>query len=203
MSSADDRRERGRPRLPDTNHRIIEATLRLLGRDGYARMSVDAIAAEAGVAKPTVYLRYPSKAALTSAALAALAASREETAPIENGCTRTELIAHLHHFQRGVGRPFGVSLVGAVLAEEHETPELLALYREQIVQPRRHMMRAVLERAEARGELRGGVDLDLAVSMMIGAYYAQYLEGTPFADTWAARTVDTILAGLLRPSAAT
>ena len=53
-----------------------------MARDGYARMSVDAVAAEAGVSKPTLYLRYPSKAALATAALAHV---REETAPKRDG----------------------------------------------------------------------------------------------------------------------
>lgn len=168
-----------------------------MGRDGYARMSVDAIAAEAGVTKPTVYARYPSKEELAKAALMALAESRDRTAPEETGDTRRDLVAHLRHFQGGVGRPFGVALVGAVIAEEHETPDLLALYREHIVRPRRLMIRHVLERARDRGELRAGADLDLAVNALVGAYYAQYLEGTPFSESWADSVVAQALEGLL------
>ena len=73
---------RGRPRSEEADRAILEAALTLMARDGYARMSVDAVAAEAGVSKPTLYLRYPSKAALATAALAHV---REETAPREDG----------------------------------------------------------------------------------------------------------------------
>ena len=121
-----------------------------MARDGYARMSVDAVAREAGVSKPTLYLRYPSKAAL---ATAALAHAREQTAPRDTGDTRADLIATLRHFRTGVERPFGMALVGTALAEEHHTPELLAQFRENLVEPRRQMLRSVLERARARGEL--------------------------------------------------
>lgn len=189
-------RPRGRPRNPETDRKILDATLRRLGQDGYARMSIDAIAAEAGVTKPTIYLRFHGKAELARAALAALAASRDRSAPIERGDLRADLVAQLRHFQLGVSRPFGVSLVGTVLAEEHETPELLTLYRELVVRPRRAMLWAVLERARNRGDVRPGVDLDQAVNAMIGAYYAHYLAGAAFPNDWAERVVALMIDGL-------
>ncbi len=192
-------RPRGRPRGPHTDQKILEAALSLMARHGYARMSVDAVAAAAGVTKPTIYRRYPSKEAL---ATAALAASRLQTAPAESGDTRTDLIAHLRHFQRGVGRPFGMAMLGTVLAEEHETPELLALYREHVVRPRRHMVRTVLARARARDEFRDEVDIETAINMLIGSYYAHYLADTPVPADWPERTTDAALAGLLRPPTA-
>lgn len=190
-------RSRGRPRDPATDRRILDATLRLLGRDGFARMSLDAIAAEAGVTKPTIYRRYQSKAALAAAALAALGASRDRTSPAPMGDLRADLAAQLRHFRRGVSRPYGVALVGTVLAEEQETPELLALYREQIVAPRRQLFRRILEGARERGEVRTDADLDLAVNALVGAFYAHYLAGGPFPDDWDERAVDTVLRGIL------
>ncbi|MFN8662177.1 MAG: TetR/AcrR family transcriptional regulator [Thermomicrobiales bacterium] len=188
----------GRPRVPETDRRILDAALRLLARDGYARMSVDAVAASAGVTKPTIYRRYRSKAELAEAALAALAAERDASAPDQTGDLRADLVAQLRHFRAGVSRPYGVALVGTVLAEEHETPELLTRYREQIVAPRRRMIRAVLDAAAERGELRPGADLDLAVNALVGAFYAQALAGDPFPADWEERSVATILAGLER-----
>jgi len=187
---------RGRPRQPETDRRILDAALLLLGRDGYARMSLDAVAAAAGVTKPTIYRRFRNKAALAEAALARLGASRDDSRPAETGRVRDDLIAHLRHFRHGVGRPYGITLVGTVLAEEVETPELLALYRDQIVRPRRQMVRQVLADAVARGEIRSDVDLDLVVHALIGAYYAQYLAGVAFPDDWDERLVDTVLGGL-------
>lgn len=188
-------RLRGRPREPEVDQRILDATLRLLAQHGYVRMSLEEVAAAAGVTKPTIYRRYPSKAALTTAALAR--ARQQHPPPAETGDTRSDLIAHLRHFQRGVSRRYGMSLLGTVLAEEHETPELLELYRHYVIQPRRHEVRAILEHAQERGELRADADLDLAVTMVIGAYYAQYLAGDPFLPDWAEQNVDTIFQGLL------
>jgi AcrR family transcriptional regulator len=65
-------RKAGRPRSEDTEKRILEITLRHLARQGYNRMSLDAIAAEAGSSKPTIYRRWSGKAGLATAALRAL-----------------------------------------------------------------------------------------------------------------------------------
>lgn len=184
---------RGRPRSEATDRAILEAALALMARDGYARMSVDAVAAEAGVSKPTVYLRYPNKAALATAALAHL---RERSATRQTGETEADLVAQLRHFRAGIERPFGMSMLGTVLAEEHHTPELLARFREHVVQPRRQMLRSALEQAQERGELLADADLETAVNMLIGSYYAYYLAGTPVAGDWPERAVQLILHGL-------
>jgi len=181
---------RGRPRSGAADRAILEAALALMARDGYTRMSVDAVAAEAGVSKPTVYLRYPSKAALATAALAHL---REQAAPAETGDTHADLVAQLRHFREGIERPYGMTMLGTVLAEEHHTPELLEQFRAHVVQPRRRMLRSVLEHAQARGELRADVDLDTAVNMLIGSYYAHYLAGTAIAADWPERAVRLVL----------
>jgi AcrR family transcriptional regulator len=165
-----------------------------MARDGYARMSVDAVAREAGVSKPTLYLRYPSKAAL---ATAALAHAREQTAPRDTADTRADLIATLRHFRTGVERPFGMALVGTALAEEHHTPELLAQFRENLVEPRRQMLRSVLTRAQARGELAAAADLEMAVNMLVGSYYASYLAASRVARDWPERAGELVLSGLI------
>jgi AcrR family transcriptional regulator len=183
----------GRPREPETDARILDAAFRLMAQQGYARMSMDAVAAEAGVTKPTIYRRWPSKIEL---AMAALRAYCDASRPAVVGDTRADLIAEMEHFRRAISRPYGMSLLGTVLAEEHETPELLAAFRESLVVPRRRALRAILEAAQARGELRPDADIALAVNMLVGAFYAQYLAAEPFAVNWSEKLVDTLLMGL-------
>jgi AcrR family transcriptional regulator len=185
-----ERMARGRPRLPNTDDKILRATLNLMARRGYARMTVDAVAAEAGVTKPTIYLRFRNKEGLASAALAA---AKDWSAPAEIGDTRTDLIAQLHHFQRGLAAPFGMSLLGTVLAEEQETPALLALYRNQVLRPRRAMIRSVLDRARDRKELSDDADLTLAIDMLVGSYYAGVVAGHPPGTDWPETIADTVL----------
>jgi AcrR family transcriptional regulator len=172
---------------------ILDAARAELAERGYARMSVDAVAARAGVSKPTVYLRHPTKADLATAAIASMrAASR----PAPTGDVRADLIAHLRLLRAGLERPFGMATLGTVLAEEHETPELLVLFRERLVAPRRRELRAVLAAARERGELRADADLDIAVSALVGAFFARYLAGEALGGRFVTSLVDAVLDGL-------
>jgi Tetracyclin repressor-like, C-terminal domain len=87
-----------------------------------------------------------------------------------------DLVAELTAFRTGVTRPDGLSLVGTMLQRGTE-PELLRLYRERLVIPRRTRLRTILERALTRGLLPGG-DLDLAVASLTGSFYALALAGS-------------------------
>ncbi|MEA2380643.1 MAG: hypothetical protein QOH72_614 [Solirubrobacteraceae bacterium] len=187
----------GRPRSERADAAILEAALAEMADRGYARMSVDAVAARAGVSKPTVYLRHSCKADLATAALAAF---QQRALPAPTLDTRADLVALLRHLRRGAERPFGMAMVGTVLAEEDHTPQLLALFRERLVAPRRGAIRAVLEAARERGELRAGADLDAAVQALVGAYYAQYLSGAPFPRRWPGSVVDVVLDGVRAPA---
>jgi AcrR family transcriptional regulator len=162
----------GRPRDSETERRILEVALRQLREDGYSRMSVDAVALEAKVSKPTIYRRWASKADLATAAVSTL---RLLEPPVKSGSHQQDLIQTLENFRRSLLRPNGMALIGTVLAEEVHTPDLMTLFRERIVAPRRHMLRAILERAQSDGQLKPGADLDVAVNMVVGAFYARYL----------------------------
>lgn len=161
-----------RPRNPEVEERILRIALRQLSAEGYSRMSIDSIAAEAGVSKPTIYRRWPNKADLATAAVRSLQLSEPA---VDSGSTVADLTGILQNFRRNLLRPNGMALVGAVLAEESHTPELLQLFRERVVAPRRAMLSAVLERAKKRNELRPGVSITAAVNMLVGGFYAHYL----------------------------
>lgn len=187
---------RGRPRSVATDRAILGATLKLMRENGYAGMSIEAVAIEAGVSRPTIYRRYPGgKSELATAALADM---RNRGKIGHTGDTRTDLIAELRRFYDGIQRPFGMAMIGSVLSEEHHHPELLARFREHVVTPRRRLLRSVLQEARDRGELTPGADVDAAVSMLVGSYYASYLAGENLHDDWPERTVDALLPNLLK-----
>jgi len=128
--------------------------------------------------------------------VAALERLRERGGPAaDTGNLRDDLVAELERFRAGVLRPHGMAMVGTVLAEETETPVLLARFRSGVVRPRRRLLREVLERGRARGELAAGADPELVASLLVGAVYAQYLAGAPFAPGWSGRVVDLVLGG--------
>jgi len=186
----------GRPRDKETERRILEVTVRLLAEEGYSRMSIDGVAAAAGVSKPTIYRRWSGKADLATAAICTIRLAEPE---ISTGSTVGDLTAALQNFSRSLLRPNGMALVGTVLAEEGHTPELLALFRERLVMPRRTIIRGILERARRHRELRPGVDLDAAVSMLVGAFYARYLATSKVPSRFAQSIVETVWPGICKP----
>jgi AcrR family transcriptional regulator len=186
-------RGRGRPRAGAADEAILGATLALLGEEGYSRMSVDSVAARAGVTKPTIYRRWPSKADLATAALSRL--QRQEAA-VGSGSPRGRLIAHLRGFQRSLLRPNGMAMIGTLLVEERHNPELLELFRRRVVRHRRSVLRAILEEAASEGMLKQGADLDAAVNLLVGSFYARYLTGEGVPRDWARRVVDCVWKGI-------
>jgi AcrR family transcriptional regulator len=183
-------RNPGRPREPETDQKIIAAAQRLLASQGYVRMSMDAVALEAGITKPTIYRRYLNKIDL---ALAAVVAFCDLNPPKYKNQTRADLIAQLKQFRAAMDRPNGMSLLGTMLAEEPENPMLLERYREYLVIPRRQALREILRAATVRGELQDNVNLEMTAAMLIGTYYAQYIAGETLNKNWEEDVVDAVL----------
>jgi AcrR family transcriptional regulator len=185
----------GRPRDPGVEARILKVTLRLLAEWGYTRMTLDDIAAQANASKSTVYRRWSGKADLATAAVRTLQLKERD---VNTGTTAGDLTGILQNFRRSLLRPNGMSLIGAVLAEEKHSPELLALFRERLVAPRRRMLLQVLERARARGELRHDADLEASVNLLVGAFYARYLQQSDVSAEYPAQLVSTVWEGVRR-----
>ena len=175
----------------------MDVALRRLREDGYNRMSVDAVAADAGVSKPTIYRRWSSKADLATAAIRTLQLLEP---PVDTGSSAGDLAQTLENFCRSLLRPNGMSLVGTVIAEESHTPELIRLFRERLVSPRRKLLRAILDKAESRGEVRPGVNLDCAVNMLVGAFYSRYLADSHIPSSFPRQLVEIVWSGIGRQS---
>ena len=186
---------RGKRRDPSIDQAVIRSTQRNLATHGYHRMSVDNIAAEAGTTKATVYKRWSSKADLATAAVYAMI---EQEPPPDTGTTFGDLIEYLNILRDRIEENYGMGIFGALLSEESHTPELIRLFRERILQPRRLLMRRVLERAAAQGELKEDVDLDNAVGMLVSSYYGDYIGGLELPEDWAERTVRVLWSGIGR-----
>jgi AcrR family transcriptional regulator len=181
-----DRTRAGRPRTEGIDEALLEAALVELGRVGYARMSLEKVARLAGTTKPTLYLRYPSKVALVSAALGSL---RKRTPRELTGEVRGDLVAELRLLHAGAIERRGISMLGAALAEEHENPEITALYREHVVRPRRENLRRIMEAGKESGQLRADADTELGITMLVGSLYALHAAGEPVPRDWPERVV--------------
>ena len=75
-------------------------------------------------------------------------------------------------------------------------PELVHLYRQRVVVPRRAALQHVLERAHTEGLLDSDADIELAVTMLTGNWYARALAGEDPPRRWAERTAAFIWRGL-------
>jgi hypothetical protein len=76
-------------------------------------------------------------------------------------------------------------------ADQERNPELLRLFRERVIAPRRQMLIDVIRRGQDRGEVRADLDPALAAEMMVGAHFARQMNGAAFPRDWAERVVDT------------
>jgi AcrR family transcriptional regulator len=186
----------GRPRREGLDQAILDAARAEMARVGYPRMSVDAVAKRAGTTKTTVYARFASKAGLATAALESL---RESTPRHLTGEVRHDLIEELTAFREGALRPNGLAMLGAVLAEQHENPELLRLFRKHVVQPRRENLRRILRAALESRQIDPDADIEVAITMLVGSLEAASIAGRPPGKDWPARVVDAWLGQNERP----
>jgi AcrR family transcriptional regulator len=139
-------------------------------------MTVDAVAAAAGVSAPTVYLRYPTKHDLAVAAIARRPFLTDLTPTGDSKADLVRLLAGL----AATARTVGLGILGVVLAEEPEHPELLRRWRDTVGTAASTAVRELVERGQDSGQLRGDLDAALVTDVVIGAYVAHYIhDGHP------------------------
>lgn len=184
----------GRPRDPNLDVALRAATLELLADGGYAALTMEAVAARAGVGKATLYRRWPGKEQLVIDALATLA---EPVEPPAGASVRDQLVALLEAVRRRADSLAG-RIFPRLISEAVDNPELMTSYRVQVVEPRRERFRAVLRQAVDEGLVRPEVDVDHAVDLLIGpvAYRNLLRTDPPVGRDFAARVVDDVLLGL-------
>jgi AcrR family transcriptional regulator len=192
ISDDEARRGPGRPRDQRASSAITEAALRQLTELGYAKVSMESVAGEAGVARATIYRRYRDKADLITAAIASNSSTHLDPAPSRD--PRADLIGYLEEFDDRFAE--GCLEVVGTLIGAREDPRALDLHRQRVVGPRTGYVRSLLEQARALGQLRPDADLDLASQMLSGSVFSRRVIGVPSTPGWAERAVDTIWAGM-------
>ena len=169
---------------------------------GYARVTIEGIAARAGVGKQTIYRWWPSKAALVLEAYLSGSDAVRSPSP-QSGSTQQRIAELLDWLAAVLAEPTGGRVVAGLLGDLQHDPELAEGFRREVVPARRRAMVATLERARGRGELRADADLELAVDTLHGAvFYRLLLSGEPLDARFSADLAAQVLAGL-RPVAAT
>ena len=186
----------GRPRSAAADEAIVDATLALLVEEGFDRLTMDAVAARAGVGKATIYRRWCSKEALVIEAVA----RRTDPFPAEvAGSARDMLVALtegvLAASRSGIGR-----LLPCMVGASVTNPALAAHYRAQILAPRRARLAEVIRAGVESGELRADLDVEIAIDQVVGPLlYRIMFAGDAVPDDHCARLVDAVLTGLAAP----
>ncbi len=188
------RSPRGRPRDPAIDAAILGAARRLLVRVGYTGLAMEAVAAAAGVSKPTLYLRYPTKAALVLDAVFGKTKTRAMPA-------HEDLVADLREAYSWAVDEFSApearAALPGLLAEMAAVPELARRVGMRVVDSEYARVRDMLEQARDRGEIRADADLMVAIDAFVGTALARVsLFDRPVDQDFGARLVDLLVHGL-------
>ncbi|MGB3893644.1 TetR/AcrR family transcriptional regulator [Mycolicibacter sinensis] len=186
---------RGRPRDPRTEQAIADAARRLLARDGYDQVSIEAIAREADVSRPTVYRRWPSKTHLVFDAVFGAA----EVGDVLAGSGDFE--ADLRHFVAGVFEFWRAPEVAAaalgILADRHRDPELFIRTQELLDETTRTAFAALVRAGIDQGVVDAGVDIEIAYDALVGtSFYIAQVLATDTVDAAAERLCALLLQGI-------
>jgi AcrR family transcriptional regulator len=189
----------GRPRSERAAKAIIEATLDLLAEEGgVAGVSIEAVAARAGVGKTTIYRRWPNKEALIIDALAALKAPFP--APVGES-VRDDLVAIARAFLTDKTDNRHLDWYWSIMGGASRYPELIARFTREVVEPRRDVIRQVLRRGISSGELRADLDVEVTLWLVMGALAqrARAFGAGPIPDEFPAKVIDALLSGIGSP----
>lgn len=162
----------GRPRSAAADRAILQATLDLLGEVGYAAMSIEAIAARAGVGKATIYRRYASKEELVADAIESRFGEEEEPIP-DTGSLWEDLELVIKEIVETMLSDLGRQTMALIVSTASSSPQFAQIYYTKYIAPHRDEFVTLFDRARARGEITHSVDagffLDLVGSSIFYA----------------------------------
>lgn len=182
----------GRPRSERARRAVLEATRVLLTDKGLPGLTVDDIAAHAGVSKNTIYRWWPNKAAVLMDAFTAATAAKLE-APDDGTATQrfraqVHRVAHLMN-EPEARRPF----IALVAASQHD-PELAAALRDRFVAERRASAAALLDQIAREHPDENNPDPDIVIDLVYGAlYYRLLITGQTLDAPYVDRLLDATL----------
>jgi AcrR family transcriptional regulator len=181
---------RGRPRDSRADQRILAATFRQLIDVGYGALSIESVAAEAGVAKTTIYRRHPTKRDLVLAAMTAATPFEPPPAELPSREALAIFIRTAIHLLIESG---AFRILGSFLLEERREPGLMATFRAHLLEPRRQMIETMLRRGIDRGEIRADIDPLIVTEMIAGAVMGHHvILGRTSSDAWIDALVDHV-----------
>ncbi len=189
------RPRRGRPRSERADRDILLATLDVLAEKGMGGLSIEEVAARAGVGKTTIYRRWSSRGTLALDAF--LAEFEGQQALPDTGSFAGDLRAALNSWVSAVsGTSAGKLLVG-LIAEIQQDRNLAAAWQDQVIAPLRAQYSIMLDRAINRGEIPALTDAGVVLDLVFGACYYRLLHGhRPLNEQFVNQVVGVVAAGV-------
>ncbi len=174
----------GRPRSAAADSSILDATLQLIASEGLTALSVEAVAARAGVGKSTIYRRWPNKEAMVGDALATINDELPVVPELGSGVsTRDLLVAYLEQIRCKSGETLSGRILTQLISHGDRHPELFKLFYEKVLDPRRERYRVVLRAAVASGELRPDLDVNLTATALAAPMIYLHMMATAMGPT--------------------
>lgn len=175
--------KRGRPRSEESRQAILDAAWRLAELNPLSKVSIEAVAREAGVGKTTIYRWWPSRPALLCDAFlhAIEPIISFPEAPSASEAIAKQMRSLVRAFQGEFGR-----LVRELLAETASDPEALKLFGERFVKPRRAVAKHLIEKGISAGEFRPDLEPEVVIDILYGPlYYRLLVQHLPLTEDFA------------------
>ena len=191
---AEPRRAPGRPRSDAAHDAILTAAIALVREVGYDAVTMDGIAARAGVGKATVYRRWTGKETLVAEAIERIVAAF----PVpDTGTVRGDLAVVMRYTIGMYADPATAALLSGLVAAMARSAPIAEAVRRGFVGRWRDVVQRVVERAAARGEVRADVDVALAIELIAGPLFHRFLiTGGAVDEPLTKAVVDVVLRGL-------
>ncbi len=185
----------GRPRSAEADRSILAATVDLLADEGYGGVTMEGVAARAGVGKATVYRRWASKSALV---VDAMNACRESSwQPPDTGSAHDDLLVFVRALMNHLRTSDAARVMPALVTELARNPELGTAFREGFIQPRRARVLEAVRRGVQRGEVRAGVDPEVVADAVVAVLMHRFLiTGMEIDDDLPERVLDILWRGI-------
>lgn len=193
--AAEPRRHHGNRhgRSEDARHAVLEAADDLLAEKGFAGVTVEGIAAAAGVSKQTIYRWWNSK---TDILLDTFLEDAARLVPRDHGDLAADLRAHLRRLAAFLSRDDAGTVFRALIGHAQHDPAFAAVLRERYLDEQRRRDRLPLDRAVERGQLPPGFDVPAGVDLLVGPIYHRVLiTGDPVHDAFVDGVVESFIAG--------
>lgn len=159
----------GRPRDSRVDDKILQATRELIDEDGYPALTMDQVAARAGVGKAAIYRRYGSKAEM---AFAATMHGQWPPPLPDAGSLYDDLLALARAFHVRTATPAARHVAPALIGEIAGNPELQTRFQDTFLAAEHAALAEIIQRAVSRGELAGPIDPTVAHLLLLGSFAA-------------------------------